>query len=141
MPRYHAPEVCDAMITCALRFRGYEYLDTLSPERQEAVASSRLLEELRLHESLEDNFAAFFHLQRWLFKWGGERLDFYAKDWLAFDFLFLTLYLHDPPNKFADRDYCAQWQRLSRMEVERIAAEVRNSFRRKGRPPRLGRGN
>jgi hypothetical protein len=139
MKRYHTPEVCEVMITCALRFRGYEYLDTLSPERQEKIASNELVNKLRLHESLNDNFAAFFQLQRWLFKWGGERLDYHAPDWLAFDFLFLTLYRHDPPSEFADVDCCLKWQCLTAVELEGVAAEVRNSFRRKGRAIRTGR--
>ena len=56
------------------------------------------MKSLTLHVKQEDNLAAFFALQRFLHKWGGEHLTKYADEHIAYDFLFLHLYTHYFPS-------------------------------------------
>jgi len=83
-----------------LRFLGYEY------EQATRIATGRgfshftepVVKSLTLHVKQEDNLAAFFALQRFLHKWGGEHLTKYADEHIAYDFLFLHLYTHYFPS-------------------------------------------
>ncbi len=136
-------EVTEAQIVCALRFHGYEYEESVRvpKEGDTELGFSRFIEpvvnSLILHDSQEDNFAAFFGLQRYLFKWGGEYLTKYSDEHLAFDFLFLHLYLADPPLRFTDEQYALRWNQEFKNSIEETAALIRNSFRRKGRGKKL----
>jgi hypothetical protein len=133
----------EAQIVCALRFQGYEYEESIRSEvADETLGGFPLLirpvvDSLTLHDRQENNFAAFFGLQRYLFKWGGERLTKFSEEHVAFDFLFLHLYRTDPPLRFTDEQYALRWDREFKDSIEETAAVVRNSFRRKGRGSRV----
>ena len=58
-----------------------------------------VVETLTLHENLNDNFAAFFFLNR-SFHWGGEHLTKYSRDHIAYDHLFLALYRLEVADEF-----------------------------------------
>lgn len=106
-----------------------------------ALGFSRFIEpvvgSLILHNSQEDNFAAFFGLQRYLFKWGCERLTNFPDEHIAFDFLFLHLYRVEPPIRFTDENCTLRWDREFKDTIEVTAALVRSSFRRKGRGQKI----
>lgn len=135
---YFPREVTEAQSVCALRFQGYEYERSIGVVTNEATGGglARLIkpvvEELTVHSSNNDNFAAFFGLQRFLHKWGGEYLTKYSEEHIAYDFLFLHLYSRKPPERFRNVDYCVQWQENFLPRVESIAAIVRKSFNRLG---------
>jgi hypothetical protein len=93
-----------------------------------------VVETLTLHENLNDNFAAFFFLNR-SFHWGGEHLTKYSRDHIAYDHLFLALYRLEVADEFACIEWNRQWQQEYRPRAEILASYVRNSFRRKGRGP------
>ena len=124
-------DVTEAQTVCALRFLGYEY------ERSADLVLSGLIEPIVksrvLHTDQNANFAAFFGLQRFLHKWGGEYLTKYADEHFAYDFLFLHLYRLETPPQFTHPDYAARWQHEFMERAESIAAFVRKSFRRVGR--------
>lgn len=139
----HFPEdISSAQTICALRFLGYEYMDSLKPERPgEGDAGfgdliGPICRSLILHEDQNRNFAAFFCLQRGLHKWGGEHSTKHHPDHLAYDFLFLHLYRFDPPAEFTHPQYAAQWRRDHAAQAEATAGFVRKSFRRAGRGPK-----
>lgn len=136
----HFPEkVTKSQNICALRFNGYDYEQASGIAEQDATGGglskliTPVIETLTLHEAEEKNFAAFFGLQRYLFKWGGEYLTKYSEKHIAFDFLFLHLYRLDPPAEFSDENYVLQWNQDFRPSAETIAAYVRRTFRRRGR--------
>ena len=137
-PLYFLHNVTKAQSICALRFQGYKYEQSIdiSVDGTTGRGLTKLIkpvvEELILHSSNNDNFAAFFGLQRFLHKWGGEYLTKYSEEHIAYDFLFLHLYSHQPPESFRHDEYCLQWQREVLPKVESIAATVRKSFRRVG---------
>jgi hypothetical protein len=126
--------VKNAQITCALRFMGYDY-ETAKVGKGELLLY-KLVEPIEknliLHPNNDDNFAAFFALQRHLFKWGGEYLTKYSEEHIAFDFLFLHLYALEPSRAFQHPEYCLEWQRKYAPDAETYAAIVRKSFRRVG---------
>ncbi len=130
-------EITKAQTVCALRFQGYEYEEAtgIAVPGVTGGSLSRLIEPvvetLNLHTAQEDNFAAFFGLQRYLFKWGGEYLDNGSKEYIAFDFLFLHLYRLSVPARFSNEEYVSQWNREFMASAEAIAGGVRGSFRRK----------
>jgi hypothetical protein len=139
----HPEHVTEAQIVCALRFQGYEYVEANYEQVQGEVSTGfptliqPVVESLTLHERQEDNFAAFFGLQRYLFKWGGEYLTMYADEHIAFDFLFLHLYRHDTPLGYSNDEYVSRWNRDFKGAAEQAAAVIRSSFRRKGRGKKL----
>jgi hypothetical protein len=128
-------DITEAMLLCALRFDGYSYLEVVHPKLSKETNFSPLVETLSLHSDLNDNFAAFFALQRYLHKWGGARLTKYSREHVAYDHLFLMLYRQPVFKDFVNRDYDVRWEREFASRAEEIAAYVRNSFRRIGRGP------
>ncbi len=126
-------EMLDA---CALRFDGYKYEDAVKhgkpAEWNLSHLTTPIIESLMLHPALNDNFAAFFILQRHLRKWGGEYLTKYDKKHIAFDFLFLSLYRCDPPPQFQNECRCKRWEEEYLPNAEVLAAVVRKGFRRVG---------
>ena len=139
--RLHFPsDITQALTTCALRFDGYAYVDAMARAQsdQPAIDLSHLVDSvvgsLRLHDNLNDNFAAFFGLQRYLHKWGGEHLTKYSDEHIAYDFLFLDLY-RQTPVAYRHEEYCRAWDVRYAPRAEEIAAYVRKSFRRIGDGP------
>lgn len=129
-------DISEAESVCALRFLGYEYEESvgLAVPGVTGGGLSRLIEPViqsfEFHVDQNDNFAAFFGLQRVLHKWGGESLTKHSREHLAYDFLFLHLYRLEPPSQFCHADYSTRWQREFLGRSELIAAFVRDSFRR-----------
>lgn len=134
-------EVTECQIARALRFDGYAYENRNGPDPEATGAVLQRLAEpiiasLTLHQDQEQNFAAFFGLQRFLFKWGGEYLTKYTDEHLAFDFLFLHLYGAETPPAYVFEEYETKWVREYRPRAEAAAAIVRQSFKRRGRGPK-----
>ena len=133
-------DIEQAIAVCALRMDGYRYMESLHPEfcgesmPHFAPLVDPVVETLTLHENLNDNFAAFFFLNR-SFHWGGEHLTKYSRDHIAYDHLFLALYRLEVADEFACIEWNRQWQQEYRPRAEILASYVRNSFRRKGRGP------
>jgi len=94
-----------------------------------------VIETMSLYDDILKNFTVFFALQRYLCKWGGERLTNYSREHMAFDFLFLHLYTHAVPPEYQYSSYQEEWDGIPREDIERAAAYVRNSFRRRGEGP------
>jgi hypothetical protein len=131
MPKDFNPlDIGNAQGICALRFEGYEYEEQLSGKGAGgggglSALAEPIIETLTLHNNQNHNFAAFFILQRFLAKWGGETLPESSKEHIAYDFLFLHLYRIDPPEPFRHEDYCLEWQQEFAPHAEAIAAGVR----------------
>ena len=90
-----------------------------------------------LFKDINKNLAAFFGLQRYLHKWGGEYLTEYAEEHIAYDFLFLHLYHCDVPVEYKNEKYIKQWEQEILLSIEEVAAFVRQSFQRKGRGKKI----
>lgn len=123
-------DVIETMHVCALRFDGFAWLQTKTRDGQLDFSPfmEPLMQTLTFHEDTEANFAAFFALQRCLFKWGGERLPLSAPEHTAFRFLFLHLHSLPTPQRFAHEDYEARWQSLRPHVVQEHAASVRHAL-------------
>jgi len=140
---YFPDDISDAMSICALRFEGYKYEEFAGISELDVTGAGlrQLIEPivrtLMLHADDNLNFAAFFGLQRYLHKWGGEYCTKYSDEHIVYDFLFLHLYNRDVPDDFGNAEYCARWQREFEERKEEIASFVRNSFRRKGRGEKI----
>jgi len=135
MPSLYFPDdFSDAMSTCALRFDVYKYAECSGLSGPDGTWEEwpRLMEPvvktLTLQADDNMNFAAFFGLQRYLHKWGGEFFTKYSDEHIAYDFLFLHLYDHDVPDEFGNPEYCIRWQLEFEGRKEAIAGFVRNSF-------------
>ena len=128
-------DVDAAECVCALRFQGYEYLKATGEDFSALI--DPVVKERILYEDQNQNFAAFFGLQRFLYKWGGEHNTKYSDEHIAFDFLFLHLYRQEPEQRFCDPSYAGQWQHTHVPWAESIAGYVRQSMRRIGSGPKL----
>jgi hypothetical protein len=126
----------EAMSICALRFDGYKFEESVGlAEPGSTGAGLRawiepIVAELTLHQDENRNLAAFFGLQRYLHKWGGEMLTKSSPEHIAYDFLFLHLYRQSIPTALESIEYCQQWQQRYAKRREEIAAYVRKSFSR-----------
>jgi hypothetical protein len=144
--RYFPSDISDAMSICALRFDGYKYEEVagLSAPDSTGAGLGRLIEQIVKERTLyaddNRNFAAFFGLQRYLHKWGGEALTKSSDEHIAYDFLFLHLYQSDVPDDFRVAEYCIQWQREFAERAEETAAFVRRSFQRNDLKERINNG-
>jgi hypothetical protein len=95
----------EAKTICALRFDGYKYA-----EMEKLAELSRRAETEFPFESDNDNFAAFFALQRYLYKGSGERLPLDHPLHQLFDRMFRQLAPLDIPLEFAHPEYVRKWQ-------------------------------
>lgn len=129
----------ELLIACALRFDGYRYAEETGlngPDgdgRGLAALADPVVKTLELYPEPLDNLAAFFTLQRFLYKWGGERLTAFSREHLAFRLLFLDVYRQDIPERFRFEPYYSDWERDFAAGRELHAARIRATFRRKGR--------
>ena len=123
-------DILDHLTVAALRFDGYKY----EHSRFGGVASGRpghglsqlseaVITTGRLHPEDADNFGAFFILQRWLCKWGGEQLGLESPDWQAFAKLFLHLRDKECPQEFVSPEWAGQFE-AQRYRSAAIAAAV-----------------
>jgi len=123
-------DVDTAEWVCALRFQGYEYMQSIGGNFTALI--DPVVKERILYDEQNRNLAAFFGLQRFLYKWGGESLTKYSNEHMAFDFLFLHLYCVEPEERFRHPAYYDQWQQEFAPWAESIAGYVRQSIRRVG---------
>jgi hypothetical protein len=125
---FHIPwELEETIMNCALRFDGYAWLEAHPDCNDEAngVLPERHLRELVLDPDAEVNFAAFFLLQRFLHKWGGEMLPPSHKHHTAYRFLFLHLYALPTPARWVSREYEEKWESIPAGRLAAAASAVR----------------
>lgn len=127
----------DILMTCALRFDGWQYEIDMGLENNGGLQSlvEPILEGRRLHPDPNDNLAAFFGIQRYLYKWGGDRLAPHSREHVAFRLLFLDVYRYEIPEKYRKEPYWQEWEDAYRPRQEHYAAIIRETFQRKGRGP------
>lgn len=112
----------DVLIECALRLDGYAF-EKVARRRLGDLVGIALEDVSRL--SLNQRFAAFFMMQRHLYKWGGESLPRNHHEWKVFRELFLELAPLDVPAKYAHAEFMASWRRKYGARVEEAVAFVR----------------
>ncbi len=131
-PRYTLPyDVADTIMVCALRFDGYKWLEAKlgrGAAHDFTPWTQPVIETLEVHSTLEENFVAFFALQRWLHKWGGEMLPESAPDHTAYRFLFLHLHAVETPERFIHDEYQARWLQTNPKRVAHHASLVRRAL-------------
>lgn len=138
---WYPAEISEVQFICALRFAGYEYEERVLSKIGDGSANNMpdlnrpVIDSLALYGDNLKNFTVFFALQRFLFKWGGERLTKYSPERIAFDFLFLHLYQQAIPQTFIHQGYADQWHAFTPERIESAAAFVRKSFVRQGHGP------
>ncbi len=113
----------DAFIFAALRFDGYAFRDATGFDDHAAFERAR--DEGPDGLTLEQRFALLFLLQRYLYKWGGERLSRSGPEWRLFRRLFVELAPQDAPERYRVDDYDRRWRELP--EARRAAAVERAS--------------
>jgi hypothetical protein len=127
----------EALMWCALRVDGWRLL--MEIEGRDTGDFSRFVDpvvkERQLHEDDRLNHLAFFALQRYLGKWGGEDRTPYSDEQIAYRFLFLHLYRQPVPRGFESQDFPPRWEDDYAPRAEEIAAEIRRTFTRKGSGP------
>lgn len=123
-------DVDHTMILCAMRFDGYRWLETTQGRGANDFTpwTEPVARTMCLHLTDTENFAAYFALQRWLFKWGGEMQAPSAADHTAFRFLFLHLHHLPTPPEFLNPEYGRQWTNLDRQIIVAHAARVRHAL-------------
>lgn len=131
-------ELIDLISACALRFDGYEYWkrryrvygdkDDSSP----STLTRPLVDESRFYEDELDNLAVFFFLQRYLGKWGGERLTPWSHEHIVFRQLYLHCYRMEIPEPYRMGEFWEKWEYEHKARREEIAVRVRKSFRTVG---------
>lgn len=127
----------------ALRFDGYKYEQSRFSGIGPGVGLSQLSHAVkttgRMHAGEADNFGAFFILQRWLCKWGGEQLGFDSPDWQAFAKLFLHLLDKECPHEFVSREWAEQFE--AQRHRDAVIAEAVREKVLKWRPLNVGLWN
>ena len=132
----HLQLEAEILITCALRFEGYDYYgdnggDEENPpeelERFNKYAISGLFD-----HSLNYNLYAFFRIQRWLYKSSDPSLTEFCDLHMAFRMLFLHLYKEEIPKKYRFSEYCDKWDKEFKPEREKYAQVIRETFTRRG---------
>ena len=115
----------DAMSFCALRFDGWKYVERRGDPRILSKLSMKFVETLQASSDSAENHAAFFALQRYLHKWGGEQLAEDARERKAYKFLFLHLYLAEVDPDLRDMRFWERWRDTYAEQAETFAAEIR----------------
>lgn len=99
----------DIMITCALRFDGYKYAEETGTDLGKLM---KRVQRKRVGKLTElENHAVYFALQRYLHKWGGERLSRRSNVWRIFRELFFQVAELEVPKEFQDKLYQEQWEK------------------------------
>lgn len=122
-------EIDEIQLTCALRYDGYLYQDKTGIEFPEL--NKPIIETRRMHEDPLKNFAAFFALQRFLGKWGGEQLTEESPEHIAYDLLYLHLYKIETPVEYAHSEYAERWNKITPSQRENVAQHIRKSLCRR----------
>lgn len=112
----------------ALRFDGYKYAASRGGDDSLRRWTERFVATLRMAPQTNVNHAAFFALQHFLGKWGGEMLSIESREHLAYRLLFLHLYRAEVPAKYALADGRMWLAKLDLTRLERVAARVREQL-------------
>ena len=114
---------------CALAFDGYGWKEaTLGPDARWEDLWAKPLDSMEMDPSLERNFGAFFSLQRWLYKWGGEQLPESAPEHRAYRWLFLHLYRAEIPARWRHAERWRTWRAIDPSVREKHAAAIRRAL-------------
>lgn len=97
----------NVLTACALRFDGYDYIDTA--QRGDSRLVKEQLDRHLIPEDLSLRLATFFHLQRYLMKWGGEMLPLHGPEWRHFRELFLSVVNEPVPPQYQYAEYYEDW--------------------------------
>jgi hypothetical protein len=131
----------DILTKCALRFDGYAYHIFRNRDLRARWEFPDLVDRIeKTREFPEDDLeslAAFFALQRFLGKWGGEYLTPHSNEHVVFRLLFLHVYRLEIPEEFRHREFYRVWENEFRPYREEFAARIRKTFRRRGRGPKI----
>ena len=137
-------EVDAALMAFALRFDGDSYAESRGGGEILGKWTNRFVATLRMADQPNKNHSAFFMLQRYLSKWGGEMLSDESREHLAFRLLFLHLYREKVPRRFSLNLGEDLMRKLDLGRVEAVAARVREQIiartLRHGDPLRPGVG-
>lgn len=127
----------EALMWCALRLDGWRLLVEIEGKDTGNCSPyvDPIVKERRLHEDDRLNHLAFFALQRYLGKFGGEDRTPYSDEQIAYRFLFLHLYRQPVPRGFESRNFPPRWEEDFAPRAEEIAAEIRRTFTRIGAGP------
>lgn len=129
------------LTVCALRFDGYGYHQFRNRDPRAKWEFPDLVGRIeKTREFPEDDLeslAAFFALQRFLGKWGGEYLTPHSNEHIVFRLLFLHLYRVEIPEEFRHREFYYVWEREFKQVREQLASKIRKTFRRRGRGPKV----
>ncbi len=129
----------DFLMTCALRFDGYKYNEEMGRQSREprlemSEIAQRLMKTKEFFDDINENLWAFFIMQRG-FKWGGEFLTRYSDEHLVYMMLFLHVYREEIHRDYQYSDFgCfTKWEREYKPVREKLAAQIRQTLRRRGR--------
>lgn len=118
----------DAMTTCALRFDGYTFMEETGFDHRAALDTFYQTGEWN-HLTLPQQMSAYFLLQRYLNKWGGEMLPHESKERGAYHSLFLVVCREAPPEQsktdFDTQPYLSEWERRFVPQLDAIEAAIR----------------
>lgn len=128
-------ELEEAMMTCALRFKGYEYVERNHPQSELPELTNPVVSERIFHDDDLDNLAVFFALRRFLGKWGGEHCTPWSDAHTAYRLLFLHCYRLAIPSSWILEENDRRWRREFEPRRESIAAAVRRSLKTPGDGP------
>lgn len=126
----HGDLTHEVMTTCALRFDGWKFFEERDDEQIFVTLTDRFVTTLRVSSDPNENHAAFFALQRYLCKWGGEQLPEFSREHMAFRYLFLHLYRAEIEPSLRCLEYWERWNSRYAPDAEEHAAEVRESILR-----------
>jgi len=130
------------LTACALRFDGWKYWKKRCrhygvPDNDMRPLVLPGVDTRAFHEEPLDNHAAFFGLQRFLGKFGGERHTPFTVEHIVFRMLFLHLYREDVPREYRDQKWYDEWLDTYARKKELYAAEIRRTFTRRGTGPKF----
>lgn len=97
----------DVLSACALRFDGYKYVKQKLGD--DASLIHNYLDRSELPEDPLVQMAVFFHLQRYLMKWGGEHEPLHGQKWRFFRTLFLAVVNQPVPLEFQHAEIYSSW--------------------------------
>jgi hypothetical protein len=119
-------EESDILTGGALRFDGYRHVGVTGFDPRaatERACERRVLDFLDECEA----FSALFHLQRWLFKWGGETQGHDVPEWWVMRELFLRTARLPTPLGYVVADYEDEWHRVYVPRLEEAIRVVQDA--------------
>ena len=98
----------DILTAYALRFDGFAARERLGEQHVGHLVDA-VVDDLAVPADPLEQFACFFNLQRYLCKWGGERLPTHSFAWRAYRTLFLLTTMADVPEGLAHGELHDKW--------------------------------